>query len=83
MRASNTMNGDVVSSVDVEKDLVECFAEIMVSVGNMTEVARDPFGVRRDVEGEGSGTVVGDLGWIIWVASGSETCDNERNVGKL
>ncbi len=83
MCASNTMNGDVVSLVDVEKGLVECFTKIMVSVGNMTEVARYPFGLRRDVEGEGFGAVVGDLGWVVWVASGSEACDNERNLGEL
>ena len=55
------MNGHIVLLRDVEEDFVESVTKGLVSVWNVTEVALDPVGFRRNVEGKCIGAVVGDL----------------------
>ena len=47
--------------LDMEEDFVEGIAKGLVSVWNVTEVALDPVGFSRNVEGKRLGAVVGDL----------------------
>ena len=44
MCASDTVDGDVLTLVDMKENLVESVTEIVVSVWHVAEVARDPFG---------------------------------------
>ena len=46
MCASDTVDGDVLTLVDMKENLIECIAEVMVSVWHVTEVALDPIGSR-------------------------------------
>ena len=55
------MNGHIVFLLDVEENFVEAVAKGLVSVWNVAEIALDPVGLRRNVEGECFGAVVGDL----------------------
>ena len=61
MRACNAVNVHIVLLLDVEENFVEGVAKGLVSVWNVAEIALDPVGFRRDVEGECFGAVVGDL----------------------
>ena len=68
MCASDTVDGDVLTWVDMKENLVKRIAKVMVSVWHVTKVTRDPFGVGRNIESEGLGAVVSDLGGVVWVA---------------
>ena len=61
MRACHAVNGHIVFLLDVEENFVEGVAKGLVSVWNVAEIALDPVGFRRNVEGECFGAVVGTL----------------------
>ena len=47
--------------MDVAENFVESGTEGLMSVWYVADVAFDPLGLRRDIEGKGFGTAVNDL----------------------